>query len=82
MFTGLRNRIELYEINRQEKKLDEEGRRVQKEAKEKKTPELYDEWYGSMARWEHDVIEWSRKKIVSDALIREADELHLPRPQF
>lgn len=81
MLRWLRDRIAVYKLNRKEKSLDEEAVRVQKAAKEKKQPELYDEWE-SAAHWEYEVIAWSRKKVVSDALIREADELHLPRPQY
>jgi len=30
----------------------------------------------------YEDTEWSRKKIKSDSLIKEADELHLPRPDY
>ena len=82
MFRGIRERTALYKLNRREKKLDAEGERVHKEAKEKKDRRIVDEWYGTFASYEYDDIEWSRKRIVSDNLIKEADELHLPRPQY
>ena len=82
MFRGLRERIDLYKLNRREKKLDAEEERVRKKAKEKKDQSILDEWYGTVGYWEYDDIEWERKKIVSDSLVSEADELHLPRPQY
>ena len=80
MFNRIHDRIEVYKLNRQERKLDAEGERVHKEAKEKKDQRILDEWYETTTSWQYEDIEWSRKKIVSDSLIDEADELHLPRP--
>jgi hypothetical protein len=82
MFRRIRDRIALYKLNRQERKLNAEGERIHKEAREKKDQSIVDEWYGTTAYWQYEEIQWSRKKIPSDALLQEADELHLPRPQY
>jgi hypothetical protein len=82
MFRGIRDKIALYKLDRKEKKLDAEGEHVRQKAREKKDQLILDEWYGTYASYEYDDIEWSRKRIVSDSLIREADKLHLPRPQY
>lgn len=81
MFRWLRNRIKLYKINRQEKELDAIGRGGYRESKEKKDPSIADEWYQETA-WQYDSIQRSRKKLVSDALLDDADRFHLPRPQY
>lgn len=81
MFRGLRDKIALYRLSLREKKVDAEEERIRKKAKEDKNAHLLDDWYESFGSWEYEEIEWSRKRIVSDSLIREADELHVPRPK-
>lgn len=81
MLRGIRDRIALYKLNRREKKVDAEEERIRKRAKEQKDQSILDEWYGSLGSWEYEDIEWSRKRIASDRLIADADELHLPRPR-
>jgi hypothetical protein len=80
MFRGIQDRIKLYKLDRQEKKLDAEGERVHKEAREKKDQEIFDEWWEGTASRQYRHIEWNRKNVVSGSLIDEADKLHLPRP--
>ena|SRR5207249_1876753 len=82
MFRGIHDRIALYKLDRRKKKVDSELERIRKEAQEKKDGRILNEWYRSVASLEYEDIEWERKKIVSDSLIKEADELHLPRPQY
>lgn len=82
MFRGIHDRIALYKLNRRVKKLAADQERVRSESKEKKDPNILVEWWKATALQEYDDIEWARKRIVSDSLIKEADELHLPRPQY
>ncbi len=82
MFKWLRNWIELFKLNRKERALDKEGERKRVEAREKKDESILEEWDNNYGHFVYEDIRWSRKKLVSDALMREADELHLPRPQY
>ena len=82
MFRGIHDRIALYKLDRRKKKVDAERERVEKETKEKKDGSILDEWYKTVGFLEYRDIELERKKVVSDSLTREADELHLPRPQY
>lgn len=75
----LKDRWKLYKLRRQEKKLDEEVERRLVEAKEKNEVDKFREWYNS-AYVAYEVIRLSRNRIVSEALMQEADDLHLPRP--
>ena len=81
MFRWFRNRVKLYKINRQERKLNTVGERFLKESREKNEPTIIDNWYDDNS-WQYDSIRWSRKELVSNALMEEADQLHLPRPKF
>jgi hypothetical protein len=75
-------RLQLFRLNRRKRKLAKEEEVYFKKSKEKKQPEILEEWYGTVGFYEYDIIAWEREKIVSDALLEEADELHLPRPQY
>ena len=80
MFRVIHDRIALYKLNRREKKLDAEGKRVHKEAKEKKDQGIFNEWIRTVFDYEYEHIEWERRRIASDRLIEDADELDVPRP--
>src|SRR2546421_7301480 len=81
MSSWLRDRIKIYKLNRLERRLSKIADCVSKEAREKKSPEIYGEWRHTDG-WELNAIDWWKECIVSDALLREADKLHLPRPQL
>ena len=80
MFRGIHDKIALYKLNRRENKLDAEGKSVHKEAKEKKDQGIFHEWIRTVFDYEYEHIEWERRRIASDRLIDDADELDLPRP--
>lgn len=80
MFRVIHDRIALYKLNRREKKLDAEARRVHKEAKEKKNQGIFHEWIRTVFDYEYEHIEWEGRRIASDRLIEDADELDVPRP--
>ena len=82
MFKWLTNKIELFKLDRVEKDLEKEWKREQAEAKEKDDPALLEDWELNYADRVHADLRWSRTKLVSDALLREADEWHLPRPRY
>jgi hypothetical protein len=82
MFRWARKTIELFKLDREERKLDKDGRRKQAEAAEKKDPAIFEEWENNYGDYIYADIRWARKKVVSDALMGEADDLLLPRPQF
>ncbi len=77
----LRNWWKLRELKRREEKLDAMGEPFLKESHEKNDSNIIDNWYDSH-QWEYDSIYWSRKELVSNALLEEADRLYLPRPQY
>jgi len=81
MFRWLRNRVKLYKINREKRKLDAIGDRFFRESKEKKDETIIDNWYDEHS-WEYDSISWDRKELISNSLLEQADELDLPRPSY
>jgi len=82
MFKWPRNKIELFKLDRSERELDREHKRKQAESVEKKEPSLLEEWECNYGDHVYADIRWTRRKLASDALLREADELHLPRPEY
>jgi hypothetical protein len=81
MFRWLRNRLNLYTINRQERKLVALGRPFQREAQEKNDPSIFEKWEEAYWR-DFESIRWARSRLVSNSLLEEADRLQLPRPQY
>jgi hypothetical protein len=82
MFRWARHRYKLFMLVRQERALDKEWKRKNAEAEERKEPAILEEWENSYGDLVYEDLRWSRNKLVSDELLREADELYLPRPQF
>ena len=58
MFRGIRDKIKLYKLNRRDKKLDAEWKRVIKEAQEKKNRSILDEWERTVFLHEYEYIDW------------------------
>ena len=81
MFRWLFNRVNLYKIDREHEKLNSIGDKYFKESKQKNDPSIMDNWFDEHQR-EYDAIQWSRKELLSEALLEEADHLHLPRPRY
>jgi hypothetical protein len=79
MFRWLRDRIKLFQLNREER--PKEGERRLAEAREKNDQTIIDKWY-LYAQQELEEIRWERQRIVSEALLSDADKLHLPRPDL
>jgi hypothetical protein len=82
MFRWVRNRYELFKLYKQETALEKEWKRARAEAEQKKDPAIFENWENNYGDLVYADLRWSRKKIVSDALLREADELLIPRPLF
>jgi hypothetical protein len=81
MFDWLRNQVALYKIDRREKKLDAVGNQFFRESKEKQDETIIDNWYDRNS-WQYESIRFDRKELLSDILLREVDQLYLPRPQY
>ena len=82
MFDWLRYKRRLYGLNRREKKLNATGERLFEEGQEANDPVLLDNWLDEGAQRKYEDISWERKKLVTRSLLKEADELHLPRPDY
>jgi hypothetical protein len=80
MFREAKKQIALFKLRREEKLLAATGKQIRQQAREKNNPEIYDEWYESEARYEYEGIAWFRKRVFSDSVLEEAEELNLPRP--
>jgi hypothetical protein len=75
----LRTRWKNWELRRDRRKLEKESKRVQAEAWEKKSDEIYEEWY-SIHSWEFYAIDASVRENDSRDLLDEAEKLYLPTP--
>jgi hypothetical protein len=82
MFRWFRKKYEQFKLDRSERKLNKEGKRKQDEARDKKDPALFEDWENNYAYQEYRELQWARNKLESDALLRQADELYLPRPDY
>jgi hypothetical protein len=79
MFEWVKYRWTLLSLDWQERKLEKEYEAVARTPAAKKDNILIDNWYDSRYR-DYRELELSRTQAISRALLREADELHLPRP--
>jgi len=80
MFSWLGHRLRLYRLNYIQRRLDDEAERLFEESVQKKDSSIINNWYDEnyrTLRW----LEYRRTELVSDQLLKEADELYLPRPQ-
>jgi hypothetical protein len=82
MFEWINNKTELFKLDRSERQLEKEHKIKQAESIKKKDPSLLEEWECNYGDRLYADIRWSRRKLASDALLREADRLHLPRPNY
>ena len=73
-------RYKLFLLRREQKKLDAQARRVVAEGKKKKDERLAGEWFTEHG-WEFDVIRLQVGSLVTQRLLREAENLFLPTPE-
>jgi hypothetical protein len=75
-------KIKLLELDRQEARLNREYKRKVTESEKKKDPSILEDWENNYGQSVSGDILWERKKLASNALLSEADRLHLPRPDY
>jgi len=82
MFRWVRNKYELFKLDSKEKSLDQEWQRKKEESARAKDESILEEWENNYGDRVYGDLRWTRRRTVSAALLREADELLIPRPSF
>ena len=72
-------RLEIWKYKWERRKLDREKRRVDAEARQKKDPEIYHNWYAEHL-WEFDLNEAGLREVITRETIRQAEKVDIPVP--
>jgi len=72
--------LKLRRLNRLQSQMDRDGKRVYTEAKAKNEGVLIDNWLDDNYR-SLRYIDYTRRELISDSILKEAYKLHLPTPQ-
>lgn len=80
MLGWIRYRYELFKLYKRERALEKEWKRARAEAEQKKDPTIFENWESNCGDLVYADLRWDRKRTVSAALLREADELLIQRP--
>ena len=81
MFRWFRDRIENHKLDRWRKALYKGAAQARQQSKDKNDPSIEAEWHATNDEY-YRHIEWYRQQIVSDSLIKEADQLHVRWPSY